>query len=58
MDIYRSPMEKILRQCEDDTIITNPRDPGRTLLRKIVFRYTAWVDRVKRLLKRTQGGER
>ena len=37
MKIYRSPMEKILEKQEEDTIITNPRQPVRTLFRKIQY---------------------
>jgi len=57
MEVYRSPMEKILKQCEDDTIITNPREPGKTFLRKIAYQSAYWADRLKRILRRRQAGD-
>ena len=35
MAMYRSPMEKILEQQEENTVITNPKEPTRTFFRKI-----------------------
>ena len=58
MELYRSPMEKILKQMENDTIITNPKDPGKTFLRKIVYLSAYWTDRLKRIFKRPQDGDR
>ncbi|UCF91038.1 MAG: hypothetical protein JSW39_22580 [Desulfobacterales bacterium] len=52
MDIYRTPMQKILKQMEDDTIITNPKDPGKTFLRKIAYRRAYWADRLKKIFRR------
>lgn len=31
MEIYRSPMEKILKQEENNTVITNPQEPENVL---------------------------
>ena len=57
MDVYRSPMEKILKQDENATIITNPKDPGKTFLRKLAYRYAYWVDRIKRVFRRPHEGD-
>lgn len=45
MQIYKSPMEKILKQMEDDTVITNPKNRTASLLRKIAFLWARWTDR-------------
>ena len=37
MRVHRSSMEKILDQQEQDTIITNPKQPIRTFFRKIRY---------------------
>jgi hypothetical protein len=52
MDIYRSPMEKILQQDEDNTVITNPKEPAKTLFRKIGYVYGCWKDKLQRALSR------
>jgi hypothetical protein len=57
MEVYRSPMEKILKQYEDDTVITNPHEPGKTFLRKIAYQCAYWVDRLKRIFSRRQAGD-
>ncbi|MFH0724811.1 MAG: hypothetical protein V2B19_00400 [Pseudomonadota bacterium] len=54
MEIYRSPMEKILKQEENNTVITNPKEPGRTFLRKIAYRYAWWREKFNRLLGRNR----
>lgn len=54
MEIYRSPMEKILKQMENDTIITNPKEPARTFFRKIAYRFAYGIDRLRHLYKRHQ----
>ena len=41
MKIHRSSMEKILDQQEDDTIITNPKQPIRTFFRKIRYLFSS-----------------
>ena len=48
MAIYRSPMEKILKQQEENTIITNPKEPVRTLFRKMVYIYSCCKDKLQR----------
>ena len=47
MDLYRSPMEKILQEAENDEVITNPKDRGKTFLRKLLYRFSYWSDRLK-----------
>ncbi len=51
MKVYRNPMEKILDQQENDTIITNSKEPLRTLLRKCVYVFSRWVERAKTLFR-------
>lgn len=51
MDVYRSPMEKILQQQENDSVITNPNEPAKTLLRKLIYRRDYWWAKIKRLFK-------
>jgi hypothetical protein len=51
MKIHRSSMEKILDQQENDTIITDPKQPVRTFFRKLLYRYTVWKDRFRRAAK-------
>ena len=46
MDVYRSPMEKILDQNENNTVITNPKEPGRTFLRKLAYRIACLKNRL------------
>jgi hypothetical protein len=43
-------MEKILQQQENGTVITNPKEPVRTFLRKMAYRMAVWTDRVRRLV--------
>ena len=52
MKIYRSPMEKILDKQQRDEIISNPKEPFRTLLRKLRFTISKWSDRVRNLFRR------
>jgi hypothetical protein len=52
MDIYRSPMEKILKQQENDTVITNPKEPFKTFLRKIAYLWARGWGRCKKIFKR------
>lgn len=52
MVFYRSPMEKILKEAENEEIITNPKHRGKTLLRKLAYRFAFWVDRFKGLFSR------
>lgn len=46
MEIYRSPMEKILKQLEDSLVITNPKDRCRAFRLKVIYRCAYWADRV------------
>ena len=52
MTIYRSTMEKILDKQEDETVITNPKEPTRTFFRKLSYIKEVWQDRFKRLFGR------
>ena len=58
MKIYRSPMEKILEKQEDDTIITNPKEPVRTFFRKVRFTLSRWADKTKRIFQGTGSSSR
>jgi len=50
MTVFRNPMEKILDQQENETIITNPKDRTRTFFRKVSYRLTVWADRLRRFV--------
>ncbi|RLB97104.1 MAG: hypothetical protein DRH76_05665 [Deltaproteobacteria bacterium] len=52
MEIYRSQMEKILKEAEDGIIITNPKDRAKALRLKILYRWAYWMDRVKGRIRR------
>lgn len=45
-------MDKILREQEDGTIITNPKDRIRTFFRKMAYRVAAFADWIRRLVTR------
>jgi hypothetical protein len=49
MKIYRSNMEKILDKQEEDTIITNPRQPVRTFFRKIHYLFSLWKEKLGKI---------
>jgi len=51
MIIHRSSMEKILDQQESDTLITNPKQPIRTFLRKVRFLFAAKKEKIKKKMK-------
>ena len=51
MHVYRSPMEKILQQLEDNTVITNPREPFRSFCYKLIYRCVYRADQINRLFK-------
>jgi hypothetical protein len=57
MEIYRSPMEKILKQEENNTVVTNPDEPGKTFFRKIAFKYSWWREKLMRLFSRDRGND-
>ncbi len=48
MKIHRSSMEKILDQQEDDTIITNPKQPIRTFFRKIRYLFSLGKEKIRK----------
>jgi hypothetical protein len=54
MMVFRNPMEKILEQQENETVITNPKERFRTFLRKMAFRLAVWKDRIRRLFSRRE----
>ena len=49
MTVFRNPMEKILEQQENGTVITNPKEPVRTFFRKVAYRLAVLVDWFRRL---------
>jgi hypothetical protein len=51
MKIHRSSMEKILDQQENDTIITNPKQPIRTFFRKIQYLVALGIEKTKKVFK-------
>jgi len=52
MTVFRSPMEKILDEQENETVVTNPKEPARTFFRKLAYRFAVWKDRLRRLFQR------
>lgn len=52
MTAFGQRMDKILREQENATIITNPRDRVRTFLRKITYRLAVIADWTRRLITR------
>jgi hypothetical protein len=51
MKVYRSSMEKILEKQENDTVITNPKEPVRTFFRKVRFTLSRWAETGKRIFR-------
>jgi hypothetical protein len=49
MDVYRSSMEKILKEQENETVITNPKEPWKTFWRKVAYVFSRWSARIKKL---------
>jgi len=49
-------MEKTLDEMENATVISNPKDRGRTFLRKIAYRAAYWKDRLQRFFFRGSKG--
>lgn len=58
MKVYRSSMEKIVDKLEDDTVITNPKEPVRTFIRKAGFILSRWADKTKRIFRETGSSSR
>ena len=48
MTTFRNPMEKTLQEQEDGEVITNPKEPVRTLFRKEAYRLQVWRERLRR----------
>jgi hypothetical protein len=53
MRVYRSSMEKILDQQEENLPITNPNEPFKTFWRKMLYRWTLWKDKARRRFEGT-----
>lgn len=51
MKVYRSQMEKILDRQENDTIITDPKQPVRTFIRKMKFVFSVWNEKLRSVFK-------
>jgi hypothetical protein len=51
MKIYRINMEKILDKQEEDTIITNPKQPVRTFFRKIDYLFSMWKAKLGKIFR-------
>jgi hypothetical protein len=51
-------MEKLIREHENGTVITNPEDRLRTVLRKLVYRLAVTVDWIQRLFRRDSATSR
>jgi len=49
-------MEKILEEQENETVITNPKEPIRTFFRKLAYRLAVFKDKLQRLVRRAQNG--
>jgi hypothetical protein len=49
----RRMMDKILDRYEEETPITNPKEPIRTSFRKLVYRLSVWRSKLRR-----RGGRR
>jgi len=47
MKVYRSPMEKKMDEIENEIVVTNPREPVKTLLRKLAYRWEVVKDRLR-----------
>ncbi len=50
MAIYRSPMEKILEQQEENTVVTSTKEPMKTFFRKLAYTYACWKEKMNRWL--------
>jgi hypothetical protein len=46
MQVYRSPMEKILKQMEDNMTITNPKTPIRAIYNKLIYKFCYYIDKL------------
>ncbi len=49
MNPYIRPLEKMLKDAENETVFTNPRERWATLFRKIRYRLAYGVDQAKRV---------
>lgn len=58
MTVFRSPMEKLLEQQENETVVTNPAEPFRTYLRKLAFKWAVLRERLRRLGRQASGRDR
>jgi hypothetical protein len=44
-------MERIMDKMENDTVITNPKEPVRTFFRKAGFILFRWADKAKKVFR-------
>lgn len=51
MGVFRTHMDRILDDLENSIIITNPKERGRTFLRKILYKTLLWLDRIGKWFK-------
>ena len=59
MTPFRDQIDRSLREQEDGTIITNPKDRVRTFFRKMAYRKAVCTDWVRRLFShKTDDGHR
>jgi len=52
MHQLRGTMEKLLRELEDDIVITNSSDARRAFLNKTAYRYAIWTERLRTVVRR------
>jgi hypothetical protein len=50
---YKSIIVKLLKELEEDTVITNPKGQGRALLRRLVYRFALRISKIKERFSRT-----
>ncbi len=48
MGVFRSHMDKILEDLENSIIITNPKERGRTFLRKMLYTVLLWLSKLRK----------
>lgn len=48
----QSHLNKLLRQFEEGTIITNPNERSRTFWRKLVYRVASAIEKIRYLFQR------
>ncbi len=51
MGSFRNHMDKILKDIENDVVITNPNEQGKTFLRRTLYIMLLWIDNIKKFFK-------